>query len=515
MNHLEEIKSRLSIEELVGQYVQLKKAGRNLRGLCPFHGEKTPSFMVSPEKGIAYCFGCHQGGDIFKFTQLVESIDFAEAVKQLAQKTNVAIPIEKSGSRDKRVRTLQMNEATKAVYQKNLAQHPEHQKYLQDRGLSEESIRQFELGFAPDSYQFLKNQLSQLGFSPKEQLESGVTNQRHVGDENSYDRFRNRLIFPIHDHQGNTVAFSGRVLGEGEPKYLNSPDTPAYNKSTVLYGLNLSKEAIKQSDRAIIVEGYMDAIAAFQIGTKNVVATCGTALTPQQLKLIQRFTQRISLAFDQDHAGMEATLRAIELAQATKLETTIIRIPYGKDPDECIKNHPNEWKKAVENPLSIMDFYFEYALKHHDPNTAQGKKEITELLLPIIGIYHSHVEQNEYVKRLALMLKIDLKVLWQDFERLKARQHNPYAQQNPTVGYEPKKRLFSGEELLLSFLINFPEWIEEVDGLLRFSERWNEEFKTFYNTLKKGYTLERRIDLEAIKEGLSEEDQKNGWPIPF
>ena len=258
MNHLEEIRLRINIEELVGGYVQLKKAGRNLRGLCPFHGEKTPSFMVSPEKGIAYCFGCSQGGDIFKFIQLIENVNFNEAVSILAKKANVTLPRQMPEINNKRLKSIEVNQWSVKFYQEQLENNKKHKDSLLKRGLTEESIKKFQLGFAPDSFDRLKNYLIQKGFEPQSLIDAAVVSQRSIADKNSYDRFRNRLIFPIFDHQDNPVGFSGRIIDEGEParpehsaggpahrsfstggpKYLNSPETPAYNKSLVLYGLN-------------------------------------------------------------------------------------------------------------------------------------------------------------------------------------------------------------------------------------------------------------------------------------
>jgi len=337
MNHLEEIRAKLSIEDIVGGYLQLKKAGRNLKGLCPFHNDTRPSFMISPEKGIAYCFACNTGGDIFKFIQLIEKVEFPEAVKLLADRAGVRLPQFKPEAHNAKLRTLKANEEAASFFAQQLKKSKVGMKYFKERGLNEETIKEFNLGFAADSYHALKDELLKTGFSEKELLNGGLLSQRSIADKSTYDRFRNRYIFPIRDHQGSTVGFGGRIIGEGEPKYLNSPDTAVYNKSFVLYGLDLAKDAIKQEDFAIFVEGYMDVIAAHQAGTKNTVATSGTALTPLQLKLIKRYTTNIAFAFDQDAAGTQATKRAIELAQEAELSIKVILIPTGKDPDDCIR----------------------------------------------------------------------------------------------------------------------------------------------------------------------------------
>lgn len=510
MDHLEEIKMRLSIEELVGSYVQLKKAGRNLRGLCPFHSEKTPSFMVSPEKGIAYCFGCHQGGDIFKFIQLVESVDFPEAIDILAQKTNVVVPKKAPEIANKRLKGIEINQSTVSFYKDQLERNKKHKEYFLDRGLTQDTISQFQLGYAPDSFDQLKNHLTEKGYTVRDLLDAAVTNQRSIADKNTYDRFRNRLIFPIFDHQDNPVAFSGRIIGEGEPKYLNSPETPTYNKSFVLYGLNWAKEAIKQEDLAIFVEGYMDVIAAHQAGTKNVIATCGTASTPQQLKLIQRYTKNIAFAFDQDSAGMDATFRAIELAQIGDLNIQIIQIPNGKDPDECIKEDVEKWREAVKNPITVMDFYFNYALNQFDKEKLEGKKNILNFLLPLIKLYKSEVEQSIYLNRLALDLKTDVRFLWNDLKNLKKKKTYTPSKNEPEkhASSEAERKKFSREEFLLGFIFTYPEFYEELANNFINNIPVDPDTERFYSALKKVYTSGSSIDIGAVRDELGEEEQE-------
>ncbi len=506
MDHLEEIRLRINIEDLVGGYVQLKKAGRNLRGLCPFHGEKTPSFMVSPEKGIAYCFGCHQGGDIFKFTQLVENVNFVEAVHILAEKANVPVPQKMPALNNKRLKVIEINKWAVQFYEEIMETNQGRKGYFKDRGLTDETIKMFKLGFAPDSYDQLKDFLLKKGFEKKELIESAVASQRSIADQNIFDRFRNRVIFPIFDHQDNPVGFSGRIMGEGEPKYMNSPETPAYNKSGVLYGLNWSKKSIKEKDQAIFMEGYMDVIAAYQAGTENVVATCGTALTPQQLKLISRYTKNITFAFDRDAAGMEATFRAIELAQLAELNIKIIKIQGGKDPDEAIQKNPEEWEKSVENPITIIDFYFEYAFSQFDKDSIEGKKKIMDFVLPLIKLYKTDVERGFYLNKLALELKTDVNFLWNDLKNV--RETKTYRGREPEITSAPKKRIFSKEEYLLGFILDNPEMYKEVSKDLIDNIALNSDTEKFYNLLKKVYTLGSSLDMSRFKEELSEEDRE-------
>ncbi len=504
MDHLEEIRARIGIEELVGGYVQLKKAGKNLKGLCPFHSEKSPSFIVSPDKGIAYCFGCHQGGDIFKFTQLVENVNFPEALKILAQKTGVKLPEHAPQAANQRLKTIEINQTTVRFYQEKLEENPAMRDYFLNRGLTAETIQKFKLGYAPDSFDQLKNFLNGKNFDRKDLIEAAVVSQRSIADQSIYDRFRNRLMFPIFDHQDNPVGFSGRIVGEGEPKYINSPETSAYSKSLILYGLNWAKDSVKKKDMAIFMEGYMDVIAAHQAGTTNAMATCGTALTPQQLKLIQRYTKNIVFCFDGDGAGRTATFRAIELAQLADVNIQVLRLPEGKDPDECIKKNLSAWLKAVENPISVMDFYFDYALSHFDPNSIQGKRQIMDLLMPMIKTSKSEVEQGIHLNRLALELKTDTKLLWNDLRNIKGKKREVA---ETVAGEKNKREQFSQEEYLLGFAFSHPEIYPEIEKGLIKNIPVDTNTERFYKALETVYTRESFVDRTHVKEELPEEDR--------
>lgn len=485
--------------------MQLKKAGRNLKGLCPFHHEKTPSFIVSPDKDIAYCFGCQQGGDIFKFTQLVENCDFGEAVKMLAERTGVPLPRVSVRTQNKRLRTIEANQAATAFFRQSLQENPAAMEYLLKRGLTPQTIADFELGFAPDSFSALKDHLRRQDFSDVELIEAGLLNQRSIADKSSYDRFRNRLIFPIFDHQGNAVGFGGRVTGEGEPKYLNSPDTPAYNKSTVLYGLHRAKETIKKEDMAIFVEGYMDVIAAHQAGTLNVVSTSGTALTPQQLKLIKRTTNNIAFSFDQDKAGLDATFRAIELAQLAEFNIHIITVPNGKDPDECIQSDPDAWKRAVQNPVTSMDFYFLYARRLFDPNTLEGKKGFLALLLPLIKQYPTEMEQGYHLERLANTLRTETKLLWNDLRKVKTLPR-PAETATPETAIASAP-VFSREAFLLGFIFYYPHLYPGIASKLIDNIPFDPATERFYNVCKSVYKQKGVLTGDDLQSALNPEDK--------
>ena len=505
MSHLEEIKLKISIEELVSGYLPLKKAGRNLKGLCPFHNDTKPSFMVSPEKGIAYCFACNTGGDIFKFIQLIEKVDFPQAVRILAERTNVKLPSYNPQKQDARAKTLKLNQLTTRFYQDQLKNHPEHQQYFLGRGLKPETIEHFQLGYSPDSYQALKNHLIEQGYEESDLIAAGLTNQRSIADKTSYDRFRNRLMFPLFNAQGQPVGFAGRIIEQGEPKYLNSPDTPAYQKSFVVYGLNWAKEAIKKEDLVIVVEGYMDVIATHQWGTKNTVATSGTALTPQQLKLLKRYTQNIAFAFDADAAGMQATQRGIELAQQAGFNITILQIPNGKDPDECIQKNPQDWEKAIEKRVPAMDFYLNHAFSQYNKNDLEGKKAIAQILLPLIKKMPTAMEQNHYLEKLALELKTDVKWLWHDMKKMKPQTSYSQKEKEPKEQAE-KKADFSRETFLIGFLVQHPHTYPLLHEHLIDSMGLNKELEKFYKLYKNVYNRQGSVSLKAVKTELSPQE---------
>ena len=513
MNHLDEIRAKINIEDLVSGYVQLKKAGRNLKGLCPFHNDTRPSFMVSPEKGIGYCFACNNGGDIFKFIQLIEKVDFPGAVKILADKAGVRLPEFKPEAHNEKLRMLKANERAAEFFAAQLKKSKPGMGYFRGRGLSDDTIGEFQLGLAPDSYTALRDELKKADFDEKLLLDAGLISQRSIADKSTYDRFRNRYMFPIHDQQGNAVGFGGRIIGEGEPKYLNSPDTPVYNKSFILYGLMLAKDAIKKEDMAIFVEGYMDVIAAHQAGTRNVVATSGTALTAPQLKLIKRYTRNIAFAFDADSAGAEATKRAIELAQEAELNIRIIQIPEGKDPDECIQKNPDAWKDAIKKAVRVMDFYFAHAFSLYDAKDIDGKKAILDMLLPLIKQTNSSMEQNEHLKRLAYELKTDPKYLWEDMKKLAARK--TYRPAVETEGTVPQKEVFSREEFLLGFIVDRPELYEIVHSNLIDVAGFDPATEKIYKTLKRVYNSRSTVEFQELQTELSEEERQRLSILPL
>ena len=440
MSVTEEIKQRLDIVDVISAYVQLKKAGRNFKGLCPFHSEKTPSFIVFPETQTWHCFGaCATGGDVFSFIMRRENMDFAEALRYLARKAGVPLSppspeaAKVEGQRDKLRR---INAEAAQYYHRLLREGGEGagaRAYLKERGIEERTVEAFQLGYAPDSWDALGRHLKSKGWSEADLLAAGLVSKRETGGV--YDRFRGRVMIPIRDIRGQVVGFGGRVLAGEGPKYLNSPQTALFDKGSILYGIDLAKDSIRREDLIVIVEGYMDVLMAHQHGIRNVVASMGTALTEKQFKTFRRLTRRVMLALDADAAGDQGTLRGLDVAQEAMdhrvvpvpsprggisyeehldAEILILTLPQGMDPDEVIRADPAAWQRLVEQALPLMDYYFKVLLEDLDLTVAADKSEAANRLLPIISHVNSPVEQAHYLQRLAHLLRVDERtLLWQ------------------------------------------------------------------------------------------------------
>ena len=514
MDPLEEIKSRLPIDQVVSEYTELKKSGRNFKALCPFHNEKTPSFIVSPDKGIAYCFGCQNGGDIFKFIQLVEHVDFAQSMNILAQKAGITLPSFEPKIKEEKQKNQEINEVVTSFFESELQKNKEALQYLIDRQVSKDIIQKFRIGWASDSYDSTHLYLQKQGFSQTEILAAGLAGQSETVGKNMYDRFRGRIIFPIKNVMGNVIAFGGRILKKETEtaKYLNSPDTALYNKSLVLFALDLAKKSIKEQGCAVIVEGYMDVVASHQAGVTHVVASSGTAFTVEQAKILQRYTKTLLFAFDSDMAGRAATKRAIEGTISTGLEVKIIQIEGEKDPDECIQKDPNIWKTALKNPLSVMDFYFSEAKKSFDASTVEGKKAISEMILPLIQKFPSHIEQSEYIARLSSCIRVDQKILWKEFVQIPSSSISKRVQKIPT---KTMGMNIDSSAYLLGVIIASPSLFEVVLQKLIFQILPEDKRKKFYKLLKDVYNREGGCFREGWEDELSEEEREemNLWTL--
>jgi DNA primase len=428
----EEIKQKLNIVDIVGEYVQLKKAGQNHRACCPFHNEKTPSFMVSEEKQIFKCFGCSEGGDVFSFIMKIEGIEFIDALKLLAGKAGVELKQQDPREQSKRNRILEVLDLTAKFFNKALFESKEGKvarDYLAKRKMEEVTQDEFMIGYSPDSWDILTQFLKKKRYNDEEIVESGLVVRKDSG-LGYYDRFRGRLMFPIWDVHGSVVGFGGRVLEGGchpngwsadrlkkQAKYLNSPQGLVYDKSRMLYGINKAKQEIRKNDLAIVVEGYMDVIASHETGIKNVVSASGTALTSEQIDLLKRYTNNLLLSFDMDAAGDMATKRGIEIAQQKGMNLKILQLPKGKDPDECIREDAAIWKEAINSAKSIMDYYFENILKGLDLSKVEDKKKAAAGLLTQIKNIPDRIEQSHYLQKLAGLLNVDEQILQESMNK--------------------------------------------------------------------------------------------------
>ena len=418
---VEKVRKQSDIVSVVSRYVAVNQKGNNYWGCCPFHNEKTASFSVNPEKGFFYCFGCHAGGNVFKFLSLIENISYFEAIKLQAEILNIPFPTSTKNKSPAQIKKenqeknlIQINSIAKNFFKGYLLKTSYGElgrKYLKSRGISAEVVENFNLGFAPDSWNDLSNYLiNKKNFTQEQLIASGVSKLRK-NNSGVYDIFRNRIMIPIENLEGQTVAFGGRVINpEDKPKYLNSPETNIFNKRKLLFGLNRAKQSILKQGYAIIVEGYMDVISLFSSGIKNVIASLGTAFTQEQANLLKKYTRKIYFCYDSDNAGQNSTVRALKIMSDVGIEDVkIIEIPNAKDPDEFIKKYGvDEFKNLISNALPLIDFQLQYLLKTNDYLSSIGKINIIEKLLPfLIEIKNNLVLFSEYRKKIAKALLID------------------------------------------------------------------------------------------------------------
>ncbi len=463
MSVITEVKQRLDIVDFISEYVTLQKAGRNFKGLCPFHSEKHASFFVFPEQQSWHCFGaCGTGGDIFSFVMRKEGIDFGQALRLLAQRGGVALGSSEAPSKaenEKRDRLLQINEAATEYYHHVLSTTKAGvaaRDYLIERNIMREIVKGFRLGFSPDAWEATRDYLLGKGYTERELIEAGLLIEKEEGG--SYDRFRNRLMFPICDIQGRVTGFGARVLDDSLPKYINSPQTLIFDKSNSLYGIDKAKSAIRKKDLVIIVEGYTDALTAHQHGWQNVVGSMGTSLTEKQVEGIKRLTGNIALALDADLAGEEATLRGKAILAYSNIEGRVISLPPGKDPDQVIKEDPALWQKLVEQAMPIMDFAFQSVIGKVDINKARDKSLAVQKLLPSIYEIKDPVQQSHYLKRLARELRIEESAIRAALHQSKGGRRRPQPSQ-PTRQSRIARQFVSSpiEEYCLSLLLQYPE----------------------------------------------------------
>ncbi len=432
---IDEIKARLDLTDVVSEYVQLRKSGRYLKGLCPFHQEKTPSFIVFPEKGTWHCFGCGKGGDVFSFIMLKENLDFRGALELLARRAGVSLRLASGESeQEKRLRVLaEMNELAAACFHRELLEGRSDEaeaarRYLAGRGVAEEMVRAFQLGYAPDRWDTLLRYLAHHGYSSEQAVEAGLAVQNERGGV--YDRFRGRIMFPIRNERGVLTGFGGRLLEDRaqQPKYLNTAQTELFDKGASLYGIDRARDSIRRAREAILVEGYLDVVLLHQHGVTNAVASLGTSLTERQLEILKRLTERVVLALDADTAGDAATLRGLEVARQVfdytavpvpdwrgmirferrlKADLRVAILPPGVDPDELVRHDRAAWQRAIAEALPLVEYVMQAVLRTADLSNPREKSRVVEQLAPVLYEVADAVQRAHYVQTLARALRVE------------------------------------------------------------------------------------------------------------
>lgn len=491
-----EIRERIDIVDLVQTYVpSLKRAGRSSKGLCPFHQEKTSSFVVFPDSQNFHCFGCGKGGDLFTFYMLVEHVEFREALQELASRAGVtldaAAPVNPERDEHRR-RLVEINELAATFFSHVLNRSPEGaagREVIAARQISPEMVERFTLGFAPESWDRLLTFLQSRQFSSEDAFEAGLLQKRDSGG--FYDRFRNRLMFPIRDRSGSVVGFGGRVVGDGQPKYLNSPQTPIFDKSSLVYALDRAKDAIRKSDEVVIVEGYMDVIAAHQFGFENVVASMGTALTENQVAQIKRSAKRIVLALDADAAGQMATIRGLETmrdaldAEETpvpdamglirferklKADIAIVTLPEGKDPDELIRKTPERWPEIVANARPFMDFTIETLTSGIDLADPRAKSEVVARISPLLQQIPDRIVQGHYISLLAKRLGLEERLVLSETRRTQLGERPRATRLGVTPEVTNRVARRSTEDHVVAILLRHPDLTRDVASRIPIEE---------------------------------------------
>ena len=519
----DEIKQRLDVGEVIGRYLQLKPAGSgSFKTCCPFHAEKTPSFYVSIEKQIWHCFGCSKGGDLFSFLMEIEGIDFPRALEIAAQFAGVKLP-ERVIEPDKQEKEIlfELHVVAQKLFTKILKDHErakDAREYLKKRGITDELIDSFELGFAPEEWRMLTDFLRKRNYKDSDLIKSGLAKQTQAGDD-LIDRFRNRILIPLFDAQGRIVGFTGRSLVETDksgPKYLNSPETLIYNKRSILYGLHLAKAEIRRTKSVIIVEGNLDVIASHKAGVKQIVASSGTALTEIQLSILKKLTNTLIFCFDEDSAGYEAAKRGMDLAQSMGFDLRVIRITkdLGKDPDDVVQKDPLLWKALVEKPIHVMQYYFDKEFEKANMIDVSQKKQVTELLLSKIGLYTNAIEREHWLMHLADRTRLSIEMLRSQLSQVAKKELDlPKIQQNN--GKPPTySKIDRSIEFLLGLIIEDVAYISLLDQI---NEQiiQNENLKRIAKKVKLLYTSgEFAIDtpkplFSILRERYSQEGQSD------
>ncbi len=499
MSPIEEIKQKLDIVDVISEYLTLKKVGANYRALCPFHKEKNPSFYVNPERQIWRCFGCSRGGDIFKFIMEIENVEFPEALKILAKKAGVELKGYEKVDSSKKNLLKKINQEAAKFFERNLWENKEALDYLLKRGLKKETIKEFQLGFAQDNWHLLERYLKEKGFLQTDIFEVGLLVK--TDDGRFYDRFRSRIMFPLYDSLGNIIGFSGRIFGKETDagKYINTPQTLIFDKSQLLYGIHKSKEFIKKEKKALIVEGQMDFLMAWQSGLKYSVAVSGTAFTEKQLSILKRYTNNLILCFDMDEAGEVACERSIFEAKKRDFSIEVLPLAFGKDLAELLKEKPKETKKILSNKIPIMEFFFEKAKKIASLTDSEGRKKIADYFLAKIKLLVSPVEQGFWIEKLANFLKIKEEFLYDALKSIKTSKEKEEIKDEEKFLPETFSFSQSLSKKIIALILEDKEKflsLEEIENLEKFLDK---DYQEIFLKIKNGREKEIEDKIAYLK----------------
>ncbi|HMP67189.1 MAG TPA: DNA primase [Candidatus Paceibacterota bacterium] len=508
---IEKIKERLGIKEVVETYIKLEKSGKNYKGRCPFHNEKTPSFFVSPDRDSYYCFGCGEKGDIFSFIQKMESLDFYDALKSLASRAGVEIskkPENDSQSSNKKIKEIL--EVSTKFFEQKIKQNSEALKYLSGRGLSEETISNWRIGFASDGWSDLLTYLKSRKYSENLIMSSGMIKKNDKGS--IYDTFRSRIMFPIFNSNGEVIAFSGRIFSKIDStvaKYLNSPETELFKKSEILYGFNFAKQHIRKNDFTILVEGQMDTVMCHQAGYKNTVASSGTALSEKQLEIIYRISPNIVIAYDSDSAGFKAAEKAWQMALNMGFDIKIAPIDEGNDPADIIKSDPQKWKMIIKNSSHIIEVLIKNK-KSTKSDGRQNAKYVSEKIIPYLASLRSNIEQSHFIKMVNENFGIREDAIYEELQKHKSNSiekiNYPTVAKKNNDSAKIEKRIFG----ILIWQESAKEKIIDPEKLKKnLMEILNGEYDLIYQSVKKNseeviFMLEDYYDEKRLKKEIDE-----------
>lgn len=506
-DQVNEVKNKVDIVSVIGARVELKRAGKNLKGLCPFHAERSPSFFVSPDMQSFKCFGCGEGGDVFTFLEKYDGLTFREVLEELADRVGVKLENYTPSSAESETKTLyEILHLAREYYQFLLLKHPVGQRgreYLKGRNIDEATIAEFELGFAPDAWDSLYKFLVVKKKYKAEMVEKAglIIKSERPGNSRYYDRFRGRIMFPLPDFRGRVVGFSGRVLEADakEVKYINTPETEIYHKRELLFGLSQAKMAIRKKGKVILVEGEFDAISSWKAGVRNVVAIKGSAVTSEQLKLLLRLTRDVILCLDADSAGEAATKRGIEEGDKLGVDMAVVVVSGGKDPDDLARSNPADWKELVSKPKSVYQFFVDSAFSRHDKTTGIGAKKIAEELVPVISKIGNSVEKAHYVKEVATRLGLSEDVINGEIERVERAEKMPLPAKNTSAPDKLTDRVDVLERYMWGVLLALEnEWFVKGLALVSKTEAMSPGFMSLLSKINEFREKQGKFELKTF-----------------